>query len=186
MILSSLWLGTQAWLLASLPPAGREHGELHQEEAASKFEAATRPTSEWDWPGLGDVRVGGHSRQHLLSCAPQAALWEAGCWLEAGHLECCVTSHFCSLRTSVFLEYYSPGFLGVSVHLVPPSAVFVPNSELGGKIRRVRYKQLGLVGVGEDAGTIIFEDGNIIPIHIRGPRPNATFPWKAFLEPSNM
>lgn len=30
-----------------------------------------------------------------------------------------------------FLEYYSPGFLGVSVHLVPPSAVFVPNSELG-------------------------------------------------------
>lgn len=76
MILSSLWLTTQAWLLASLPPAGREHGELHQGRPQSSKQL---PDLQVSGTGLGGggCGIGGHSRaQHLLSCAPQPALWE--------------------------------------------------------------------------------------------------------------
>lgn len=123
MILSSLWLEHQSLALSKVSLLQDENMVSFIKRRHQSSEAATRPTSEWDWPGLGDVRVGGHSRaQHLLSCALKLP-WEAeGCWLEAGHLECCVTSHFCNLRTSVFWNII-PWFSGCICSLVPPSAL---------------------------------------------------------------
>lgn len=51
-----------------------------------------------------------------------------------------------------FLEYYSPGFLGVSVHLFPLSAYSVPDPELGENKTQNLHKQLGLCWWGMGVG----------------------------------